>query len=126
MVNREPVGLVTWSIAPDGETAEIRAIVVAATSRRRGLGRVLLEGAAAVLAALDVRRAWLVTTNDNLAAQALYERAGWRVAAVRLGAMDVARRTLKPTIPEIGEHGIPIRDELELELDLERPDIDGT
>jgi hypothetical protein len=25
-------------------------------------------------------------------------------------------RRLKPTIPEIGNHGIPLRDELELEL----------
>jgi len=37
--------------------------------------------------------------------------------AVHPGAMVAARR-LKPTIPEFGEHGIPIRDEIELELAL--------
>jgi hypothetical protein len=32
--------------------------------------------------------------------------------------VDEARRTIKPGIAELGEYGIPIRDELELELDL--------
>jgi hypothetical protein len=67
-----------------------------------------------------VRRAWLVTTNDNLAALALYQKAGWRLSGLRAGAVDEARRMLKPSIPEVGEHGIPIRDELELEKHLGR------
>ena len=32
------------------------------------------------------------------------------------GAVDDSRARLKPQIPEIGDHGIPLRDELELEL----------
>jgi hypothetical protein len=32
--------------------------------------------------------------------------------------VDDARR-LKPSIPLVGEHGIPIRDEFEFELELE-------
>jgi len=59
-----------------------------------------------------------VTTNDNLAALALYQKAGWRLSALRPGAVDATRRMQKPGIPEIGEHGIPLRDELELSLDL--------
>lgn len=36
------------------------------------------------------------------------------------GFVAVARsRALEPSIPLVGEHGIPIRDELELELALE-------
>jgi len=38
--------------------------------------------------------------------------------ALRAGAVDEARRALKPTIPLIGEGGIPIRDELVLEAAL--------
>ena len=40
-----------------------------------------------------------------------------RLVAVHPGAVDDARR-LKPSIPLIGEHGIPIRDELQFELEL--------
>ena len=63
-------------------------------------------------------RLWLVTTNDNVDALRFYQRRGFRLRALRPGAVDEARRELKPEIPEIGDHGIPLRDELELELDL--------
>lgn len=41
-----------------------------------------------------------------------------RPARLHRGAVDRSRATLKPTIPEVGGYGIPIRDELELELEL--------
>lgn len=37
------------------------------------------------------------------------------------GAVDAARG-LKPSIPEVGEYGIPLHDELEFELRLEPRD----
>jgi hypothetical protein len=58
---------------------------------------------------------WLVTTNDNLDALRFYQRRGLRLVAVHAGAVDEARR-LKPEIARVGEYGIPIRDEIELEL----------
>jgi hypothetical protein len=59
---------------------------------------------------------WLVTTNDNLDALRFYQRRGFRLAKLRRGAVDAARSRLKPTIPEVGSFGIPIRDEIVLEL----------
>jgi len=112
-----PIGLVSWLVS--GEAAEVRALVVSADARGHGVGRLLVDAAAAALRESGVRRAWLVTTNDNLAALALYQKAGWRLTALRRGAIDEVRRTIKPTIPEMGEHGIPLRDELELELTLQ-------
>ena len=47
-----------------------------------------------------------------------YQRRGLRLSALRVGAVDEARRTLKPEIGEVGSDRIPIRDELELELQL--------
>jgi hypothetical protein len=44
---------------------------------------------------------------------------GFHLAFVRLGAVDESRK-IKPTIPAIGEYGIPVRDEIELELRIER------
>ena len=111
-----PIGVVTWSAS--GDTAEARAVGVDAGYRGRGVGRALMTEAARVLGAAGIRRAWLVTTNDNLAALALYQQAGWRLSALRPGAIDALRRTIKPSIPEVGQHGIPLRDELELEISL--------
>ena len=58
----------------------------------------------------------LITTNDNVDALRFYQRRGYRLARVDAGAVDRSRVALKPAIPEIGAHGIPLRDELELEL----------
>jgi hypothetical protein len=56
----------------------------------------------------------VTTTNDNLNALRFYQRRGFRITEVRPRAVDDARR-LKPSIPIVGEYGIPIRDEIELE-----------
>jgi len=63
------------------------------------------------------RRVWLITSNDNLDALRFYQRRGLRLVAVHRGAIDEARR-VKPSIPATGEYGIPVRDEIELELQL--------
>ena len=83
----------------------------------RGIGSTLLEGVANEARRRGCRRLWLITTNDNLNAIRFYQRRGLRLVAVHAGAVDDARR-LKPSIPLVGEDGIPIRDELEFELEL--------
>jgi hypothetical protein len=40
------------------------------------------------------------------------------VTEVRAGAIDEWRRTLKPTIPLVGQGDVPISDEIELSLGL--------
>jgi hypothetical protein len=55
----------------------------------------------------------LTTTNNKLSALRFYLRCGFRLIQVRLGAVDDARR-LKPSIPTVGEYGIPMHDELDL------------
>ena len=62
------------------------------------------------------RRLWLITTNDNVDALRFYQRRGFRLVRVHAGAVDRSRAALKPGIPEAGDHGIPLRDELELEM----------
>jgi ribosomal protein S18 acetylase RimI-like enzyme len=111
----ERVGLLTYRMEPEG------CEVVSLHSDREGMGAgtALLEEAARLARAAGRRRLWLITTNDNAHALRFYQRRGFRLAALRPGAVDEARRTLKPSIPETGNDGIPIRDELELELPLE-------
>jgi ribosomal protein S18 acetylase RimI-like enzyme len=110
----QPVGIITWG-REQGGSAEIACLAVASAARRRGIGRALLTAAADALRRRGVGRTWLVTTNDNHAALALYAQVGYRLAAVRPGAIDELRRTIKPSIPEVSPNGIPIHDELELE-----------
>ena len=68
----------------------------------------------------DMTRLWLVTTNDNTDALRWYQRRGFVLVGAHPGAVTEARAELKPTIPLEGEHGIEIRDELELELPPDR------
>jgi GNAT superfamily N-acetyltransferase len=110
-----PVGLLTFR--GDGPRAvELTAIV--AEPPGHGHGTALLESLVRSAAGGGATRIRVVTTNDNLGAIAFYQRRGFRLVAVRLGAVDAARRDLKPTIPALGASGIPIRDELEFELEL--------
>ncbi|MFD0788518.1 GNAT family N-acetyltransferase, partial [Micromonospora azadirachtae] len=71
--------------------------------------------AASTARAAGLPRLWLITTNDNLRALRFYQRRGLRLVGVDPGAVDRARR-LKPEIPLLGEDGIPLHDELILEL----------
>ena len=78
-----------------------------------GTGTALIEALVARLYADGCERLWLTTTNDKLSALRFYLRHEFRLIHVRLGAVDDARR-LKPSIPTIGEYGIPLRDQLDL------------
>jgi hypothetical protein len=59
----------------------------------------------------------VTTTNDNLNALRFYQRRGFRMTEVRPGAVDRAR-SQKPSIPLVGEFGIPIHDEIDLERQI--------
>jgi ribosomal protein S18 acetylase RimI-like enzyme len=101
------VGLLTYLVRDDA--CEI--VTIDAFEPGRGIGTALLD----TVKALGHRRLWLVTTNDNIRAQRFYERSGFRLVAVREGEIERSRR-LKPQIPDVGEAGVPIRDELEYEF----------
>ena len=83
-----------------------------------GVGRRLLDAVAATARAAGAERLVVMTTNDNLVALRFYQRAGFRLAELRPGAVDEARAALKPSIPETGNDGIPLRDEIDLVLEL--------
>lgn len=123
----EIVGLLTYRI--DGKDCEVMTL----NSWREGLGvgSALIEAArqAAGAALRSPRRGslskgqagcgrlYLVTTNDNTHALRFYQKRGFVICAVRLNVMEQARE-VKPEIPLTGEGGIPIRDEIELEMIL--------
>jgi GNAT superfamily N-acetyltransferase len=109
-------GLATYQ-KRDRVTAEL--ITLDARSPHKGVGTALIEALSALLAGEGMRRLFVTTTNDNLDALRFYQRRGFRLAALRPGAVDEARK-LKPAIPPIGYHSIALRDELELVRELGR------
>ena len=78
-----------------------------------GTGTALVEALTRKLRAEGCARLWLTMTNANLSALQFYLRRGFRLSRVWPGAVDAARR-LKPSIPLVGQHGIPAHDELDL------------
>jgi ribosomal protein S18 acetylase RimI-like enzyme len=111
--NSEICGLVTYALQADA--CEI--ISLDAFQPGLGIGSRLVEEVKSAAKARGCTRLHLVTTNDNLNALAFYQKRGFRLAALRPNAIEVSRR-IKPEIPLVGENGIPIRDEIELEMDL--------
>jgi N-acetylglutamate synthase-like GNAT family acetyltransferase len=109
----EIVGVLTFNV--DGDALEV--VSIDAIDRRRGVGSALIAAVADEARQRGCRRLWLVTTNDNLDALRFYQRRGLRIVGVTTDSVEYAR-SLKPAIPDIGEYGIPIRDELTLELTL--------
>jgi GNAT superfamily N-acetyltransferase len=101
----------------DRPVAEL--VAINAFERGGGIGSALIEAIVARLEGFHSLR--LATTNDNLDALRFYQRRDFRLVALRPGAVDGARR-LKPSIPEIGDYGIPVRDELDLMLSLTQAD----
>lgn len=100
----------------DGTQCEVLTLHV--DDRRRGVGSALVAEAKRIAAADNCTRLWVITTNDNLDALRFYQRRGFRLAALHTAAVNHSRARLKPEIPLLGDHGIPICDELELEQEL--------
>lgn len=104
-------GLITYTFLDlDCEIVSIDSL-----NEGQGIGTQLIEKVVEEARANGCRRVHLTTTNDNLRALGFYQKRGFRLAAVHPGAVDEARK-LKPSIPLIGENGIPLCDEIELEL----------
>jgi GNAT superfamily N-acetyltransferase len=94
----------------NGRDAEL--VTINAVPAGAGAGSALIEALVTRLKAEGCTRLWVTTTNDNLSALRFYLRRGFRLAEVRPGAVDEARKLKQ--ISAVGQHGIPIHDEIEL------------
>jgi RimJ/RimL family protein N-acetyltransferase len=108
-----PIGCALWH--EEGGDAEL--VVIVTTYRGAGAGIALLDAVVAHAREANWRRLWLITTNDNTDAIRIYQRAGWKWVAWHRDAVQTSR-ALKPELPEVGAHGIPIEHEIEFEYPL--------
>jgi len=113
LTENDKTGLVTFQLA--GKELEITS--VDSFDEHKGIGRKLIQTVIDFAKQNNVHRIWLTTTNDNFRAMKFYQKAGLVMVQVHRNAIEKARQ-IKPSIPRIGQDGIPLRDEIEFEMKL--------
>jgi len=92
-------------------------MVLESVAQNIGIATALIEQVKKTAKSGGVNQIIVQTSNDNTHAFRFYQRRGFAIREVRLGAMAAARR-LKPSIPLIGEDGIPLSDEIEFIIEV--------
>lgn len=123
------------------EPAALRAVVAERDGALAGFAPYSLSGNIAFVAVMnnafgdeDVARALLgtvealsrragrsflraITSNDSIELFGIMQQLGYRIVAIWPNAMNLVRE-VKPRLPAVAENGIPIVDEIELEIAL--------
>lgn len=111
----KPIGLITYEIF--GNECEITTLT--SLAERKGIGTALINVVKDAALQAGCKRLLVITTNDNTHAIRFYQRYGFIIAAVYPNSMEEARK-IKPEIPLTGNDGIPLRDEIEFEIRLQK------
>lgn len=109
----EIVGLITYMV--HDHLLEITSLD--SLSKNQGIGSGLLEAVIQEARKRNISKIVLITTNDNTCAMRFYQKRGFDMTCLFRNAMDIAR-TIKPEIPLLGNDSIPLRHEIEFELQL--------
>ena len=107
------IGLLTFFIKDD----ECEVTSLDSLREGQGIGSKLIDKASEEARARKCKRLFLITTNDNLNALGFYQKRGFEIVTIYRGAIHESRK-IKPSIPLIGMNNIPLRDEIELEINL--------
>ncbi len=116
LLGEDIVGLITYNIEEDN--CEI--VSLNSSIQGVGVGTALLKPVEMHAGDQNCSRLWLITTNDNQPALGFYQKRGFTIVTIHHDAIKESRK-IKPEIPLLGVDGIPIRDEIELALDLPYP-----
>lgn len=109
----EIIGLITYRMVGD----KIEILSLDSLKENRGIGTALLDKVIGDAKSCACHRIMLITTNDNVHALRFYQKRGFDMVRLYRNALDDAR-IIKPQIPLMGNDGIPIRHEIELEMML--------
>lgn len=107
-------GLVTYRF----QEKECEIVTLISIWSGRGVGNALVEEVKKTALVRKCERVWTLVTNDKLEALRFLQRRRFRLVRVYRDAV-VESPVLMPGVPLSGEQGIPIRDQIELELVLE-------
>jgi ribosomal protein S18 acetylase RimI-like enzyme len=109
--SEEWIGEITYYVS--GSDCEI--VSLDSLREGQGVGIMLIHKVTEQARAKGCQRIFLITTNDNLHALGFYQKRGFELVAVHRGAVNESRK-IKSSIPLLGHDGIPLRDEIELEM----------
>jgi len=110
----DKAGLLTYEITEN--TCEI--VTIDSLIQQKGIGTLMIDTLKKEGQKNHWKRIWLITTNDNLNALKFYQKRGFGLVKINRDAVTRTRDTIKPEIPLLGEHNIPIRDEIELDYKI--------
>jgi len=111
--DNKKAGLVTYQIVNN----ECEIVTLDSLVKGKGIGNNLIERIITLAKEKECKRVWLITTNDNTDALRFYQKKRFALSALYPNAIEQSRK-IKPEIPRVGADGIPIRDEIELEIKL--------
>lgn len=109
----EIIGLVTYTVSD----SECEILSLDSIKENIGIGSQLVNCVVDKAKQLQCNKIKLITTNDNLNAMKFYQKRGFETVKIYPNAVTYAR-TLKPSIPLIGNYGIPLKHEIEFEMKL--------
>ena len=111
--DKKIIGLVTYKIK--GTECEIMSLD--SLMEKQGIGTALVNKVIEISRDNKCTKIKLITTNDNINALRFYQKLGFDMAKLYHNALDISRK-LKPSIPLLGEFEIPLKHEIEFEMDL--------
>ena len=112
MLNEKISGLITYRYVDD----YIEILSLDSMHEKQGIGTALLNRVIDKARKENISSIKLITTNDNMLALRFYQKRGFNMINLYCNAVDLAREK-KPEIPLLGNDNIPIKHEIELELD---------
>lgn len=111
--NEKIIGLLTYRL----EDNECEIMSLDSIKEKQGIGTALLSKVIEIAKENKCEKIKLITTNDNINAIRFYQKRGFDMAKLYSNAVDLSRK-LKPSIPLLGDFGIPLKHELEFHMNL--------
>lgn len=109
----ERIGILSYEIRK--ETCEI--IIFEVFDKFKGIGTKMLEALKELAREKGCKQIYLMTTNDNLDALRFYQKRGFTISGIHIDSVKKSRE-IKPSIGLTGDFGIPVRDEIDLILEI--------
>ena len=114
--DKKTIGFVALRTIKQENAIEISGLATVEDERGRGIAKLLIKYAEKTAQGMNTKKLVVRTSNDNIPALALYQKNGFKISEVRLGAM-VQHHGGKEVR---GWKGTPVRDEIILEKTLKQ------
>lgn len=110
----EIIGLITYMI----ESNECEICSLNSFIENKGIGTALINKVKEYAKKNKCTRIKLITINDNIRGLEFYQKRGFVFSNLFKNSIEEYSRKLKPQIPLYADNGLPIRDEIELEMNI--------